>query len=288
MVYECMKYTEVFNEIASAILPIFQHYRKNLRELNIEFKSDCTILTRADTEIQDIIVDIIKRFDAGARLIAEEKSVKNTTSLDGFVWVIDPIDGTKPFATSTSTEYCCAICVLRGGFPFAAMIFMPEVGVGNKPLLAVATHEPNLIMLNNTPYDQFANHGEFRFASTTREKESIPSALEKYLVSKGVQVKTHTTSQSIDLLRTAIDISTYTEETMNRFCLFYRENQKIWDGAPGMCFNIIAGNHVVDLSGQKILPFSDQILCMDEPISTSVLVSPPSALGETTFGMERK
>ena len=88
----------------------------------------------------------------------------------------------------------------------------------------------------------------------------MPSKIETHLVNMGIEVKNKTTSQSLDMLRTAIDISEYSVIDARHFSVFYREKQNIWDGAPGICFNRIVGKRVVDILGNDIVPFADSFL----------------------------
>jgi 3'(2'), 5'-bisphosphate nucleotidase len=268
-----MNYIEIFNEIAEKTLPLYRKYRKDIKSLEIEVKADKTLLTQADIEIQGVVVDTIKKSDKNANFIAEEKDLRIVNKQNKIIWVIDPIDGTRPFTEPNNHEFCCAVGILDNGVPVAAMIFMPEMGKNQTPILATALYETKEIFINGELYDYSYTNKKTELASTTRESGSSPSHIEEYLINSGVKVKHRTTSQSIDLLRTAIDISAYSDVGENHFGLFYRKEQKLWDGAAGMCFNGIVGKKIVDLSGKDILPFSDDFLEQDEPVSHSVIVA---------------
>lgn len=268
-----MEYIDIFREIANKTLPIFKSYRKDIKNLEIEIKKDKTLLTKADIEIQGIIVETIKRYDINANFIAEEKDLRIVNRSNKIIWVIDPIDGTRPFTEHDNYEYCCAIGVLENGIPIASMIFMPEMGKNETPILAIASLKTREIFVNGLSYDYSNRNEKYNFASTTREFGSLPSKIEEHLVKLGIEVKNRTTSQSIDLLRTAIDISPYSSVGVGHFTLFYRENQKIWDGIPGICFNSIVGKKTVDLNGNELVPFSYSFLNLNEPVSPSIIVA---------------
>lgn len=59
-------------------------------------KSDRTLVTKADTEINAHIIDVLKKETPGHSIWGEEQS----EIIDGakFTWVCDPVDGTMPFA----------------------------------------------------------------------------------------------------------------------------------------------------------------------------------------------
>lgn len=272
-----MNFNKVFNDIATQILPVFRKYRNNIKCIKIKIKEDKTLLTQADIEIQNIIVETIQRYDNKANFIAEEKDLRSISKGNKFTWVIDPIDGTRPFTIPSNNEFCCAIGVLENGFPVASMIFLPEICKNGTPILAIALTATNEIYVNGTLYNVSNKREKTFFASTTRGTETV-SKIEKKLVDNGMMVKNRTTSQSIDMLRTAINISPFSDIEIKSFDLFYREEQKIWDGVPGMCFNRIVGKKIVDLLGNEIIPFSDAFLNLDEPISPAVIVAYPDEI----------
>ena len=267
-----MRYIDVFNEIADKTLHVFKKYRNDISNLLIQVKEDKTLLTKADVEIQGLIVEIIKKYDKNANFIAEEKDLRIVDEQNETIWVIDPIDGTRPFTEPNNKEYCCAVGVLENGMPIAAMIFMPEMGKNQASVLAIALLETREIIINGLLHD-YSGDKRSACASTTRERGSSPSKIEEVLVNSGVEVKNRTTSQSIDLLRTAIDISAYSDVGNGHFDVFYRERQKIWDGVPGMCFNNIVGKRIIDTLGNDVIPFTASFLSMDEPVSPSVIVA---------------
>jgi len=254
-------FTEVFNCISEKVLPIIQSYRKDISSLNIELKEDRTLLTQADLEVQKVIMDTINVFDKNADFIAEEANYTRNAILNNkYTWIIDPIDGTKQFTTPESNEFCTAICVLENGYPISAMMLLPEIGIDNKPLLAIASVKNEEIIINGLHAKLNDNQHSLKNVSSTRSKGTTPHFFEEKVIELGSSIKNRTTSQSIDLLRTAVDISELTQNHLTSFDVFYRENQKIWDGAPGMCFNIVAKHKIINTNGNNLLPFSNDIL----------------------------
>ena len=59
-------------------------------------KSDRTIVTNADTEINDLIIEVLNKETPGYSIWGEEQSA----IIEGakYTWVCDPVDGTMPFA----------------------------------------------------------------------------------------------------------------------------------------------------------------------------------------------
>lgn len=67
-------------------------------DFNIEntWKEDDTPLTKADTEINDLVIKRVNETYPSHSICGEEKSDKKDNSQ--YVWVCDPIDGTMPFS----------------------------------------------------------------------------------------------------------------------------------------------------------------------------------------------
>ena len=67
-------------------------------DLEIETKSNKNdLVTNIDRETESFFVEQIKAFNPSHRIIGEEGMGERSTSFDGVVWVIDPIDGTMNF-----------------------------------------------------------------------------------------------------------------------------------------------------------------------------------------------
>lgn len=266
-----MDFIKIFKEIECTVIPMLQNYRDNINKLKISLKEDKTFLTEADLTIQKSIIDIIKKYDITPNIIAEEKNNYEYNQNKKDAWIIDPIDGTSQFIDINKYEYCSCVCYMKAGLPIASMIVMPDLGINRSKLTAIALLNEKEIYINDSLINYITSI-KSGMASTTRSKGTIPSDIENTLINHGYQVKSRTTSQSIDLLRTAIDISNMTEDNLQYFDLFYRENQKIWDGAPGMCFNLIVGKSILSANNYHILPF-DYTTLNKNYITKSVLVA---------------
>jgi inositol-phosphate phosphatase/L-galactose 1-phosphate phosphatase/histidinol-phosphatase len=84
-----------FDELAEAARVIaLKYFRK---DLVVDDKEDKTPVTQADREIEQMLRAMIKKKFPSHGLIGEEYGEDDAKA--EFVWVIDPIDGTKAFAT---------------------------------------------------------------------------------------------------------------------------------------------------------------------------------------------
>ncbi len=66
--------------------------------LTAKFKGDVNLLTKADLESQQAIVRILSKTFPSHEILAEEDAASHGRSLDGPIWVIDPLDGTTNYA----------------------------------------------------------------------------------------------------------------------------------------------------------------------------------------------
>ena len=105
--------------------------------VSIRYKGRSDLLTQADLESQDAILDLIRRKLPGHDYRAEENARKDTGS--PYLWVIDPLDGTTNFAHGYPVA-CVSIALLHRGRPvlagvhdpFRREIFLAERGRGTK------------------------------------------------------------------------------------------------------------------------------------------------------------
>ena len=78
-------------------------------DLAVEIKSDRTPVTAADRGAEELMRRMIRARFPGHGILGEEFGPENTEA--EFVWVLDPIDGTRAFAAATPcsarSSRCC-------------------------------------------------------------------------------------------------------------------------------------------------------------------------------------
>ena len=247
---------ELWLDIAHAVLPVMQRYRRDTTGLSISQKRDGTLLTAADLEVQDLIVDALLRYDPLAEIVAEEGFAK--LAGDNFperLWVIDPIDGTSQFADNSSVEFCSVVAVLEAGWPAACMILAPELRPGRAPLLITSPGEGRAVLLDGVPA---APAPRTQNVAATRSRTAPVAPIESAAVLAGFAVKTSGTSQTLDMARTALDLTSATG--LSSFRWFVASNQLLWDAAAGLTLAGAGGRlardplgNALDLNGINIL-----------------------------------
>lgn len=88
----------------------------------VERKSDATPVTIVDKTTEQILREIIKKEFPDSGIIGEEFGNENLDS--EYVWVLDPIDGTKSFISSIPL-FGTLIGLMKNGEPFMGVIDQP-------------------------------------------------------------------------------------------------------------------------------------------------------------------
>ena len=94
-------------------------------DLVVETKSDQTPVTAADRGAEELMRRLIRKKFPGHGILGEELGRENTGA--EFTWVLDPIDGTKSFA-SACPLFGTLIALLQDGRPVLGVIHQPILG----------------------------------------------------------------------------------------------------------------------------------------------------------------
>ena len=106
-----------FDAAAEAARAITLQYFR--REIPVDDKADKSPVTQADREIEQKLRAMIKRSFPTHGIIGEEFGKENAEA--EFVWVIDPIDGTKSFITGRPL-FGTILGLMHNGKPVAGLI----------------------------------------------------------------------------------------------------------------------------------------------------------------------
>ena len=100
----------------------------------VEEKKDGDSATNADIQIGQLFVKELKSMLPGSIVINEEdfnEVVYEQIKTTKYVWIVDPIDGTKAFRTQGNNEYCVAVALLDNLNPILSVVYAPEYELGN-------------------------------------------------------------------------------------------------------------------------------------------------------------
>lgn len=116
------KLTAILQRAAqNELLPRFAHVERKL-------KADGSIVTEADTAMQQRLVEALNTYWPDIPLLGEEMSAEQQQELlDGSnqgLWLLDPLDGTSNFAAGIP-YFCVSLALVREGHVQLAVIYDP-------------------------------------------------------------------------------------------------------------------------------------------------------------------
>jgi len=91
---------------------------------NFDLKPDHTPVTKLDQQIELFLLDQIDHHYPGHGVLAEEGSFRPGSD---FTWILDPIDGTRAFA-SRLPIWGISVGVFHQGEPYAGVFYLPMTG----------------------------------------------------------------------------------------------------------------------------------------------------------------
>lgn len=112
----------VAREAAAAAARVIAHYREHAPD--VQYKADASPVTAADREAEDVIRGILRRHYPDHAVYGEEHGREG----DGeFLWLVDPLDGTKSFVRG-STFYSTQIALMHAGELVLGVSAAPHAG----------------------------------------------------------------------------------------------------------------------------------------------------------------
>lgn len=94
--------------------------------LVLERKSDHSLVTNADREADNIIREGLRKAFPDHSILTEESGLDGPADAQ-YVWVVDPLDGTRAYANNV-TGYSVMVGLLKEGEPHAGVVFDPLEG----------------------------------------------------------------------------------------------------------------------------------------------------------------
>lgn len=88
-------------------------------------KQDGSLVTDIDQEVEAYLCEQIARDYPAHQIVAEEGARQGSQA--EYLWTIDPIDGTRAYASGLPV-WGISLGILRQGEPYAGLFFMPAVG----------------------------------------------------------------------------------------------------------------------------------------------------------------
>jgi 3'(2'), 5'-bisphosphate nucleotidase len=118
------KKEDIFKIIKKAGNEILKVYSGN--DFQVKMKSDQTPLTIADKKSNDVIVKSLKELFPEVPILSEEseKTPYNLRKKWKYLWMVDPLDGTKEFIKKNG-EFSINLALIKNGKPVFGILYLP-------------------------------------------------------------------------------------------------------------------------------------------------------------------
>lgn len=123
--FDLDRYADVANKMADAAGGIIRKYFR--KTFDILHKDDQSPVTIADKEAEEAMVKVIQENFPSHAIFGEENGWRCKEKSADYVWVLDPIDGTKSFITGKPL-FGTLISLLYKGKPIVGVIDQPILG----------------------------------------------------------------------------------------------------------------------------------------------------------------
>lgn len=119
---------EVARSAAHAGAEIAMRKRASRERLHVEEKEVTDYVTDVDRRAQNAIVTLLRKHYPDHRILAEETGAEHLGDpASPYCWIIDPLDGTKPYVHGKN-EFACIIALQRNERGILGVMEMPALG----------------------------------------------------------------------------------------------------------------------------------------------------------------
>ncbi|MCR9142664.1 MAG: inositol monophosphatase [bacterium] len=235
--------------VIEAALPEIEHRLRELQsgDLGIQTKTnDMDLVTRADLESEALLKAAIQKHFPEDAILAEESGRTAgsgdgdaSQSSTGFLWALDPVDGTINYAHGLPL-YSVSIGLLLDGEPVAGIVSLPALGNRYRAIAGQgATRDGAQIQVSATEEIGRALLCTGFPYTRHRMMETLLKGFESVL--RNVRGVRRTGSAAIDLCWLA----------EGRFDCYYEFNLNTWDTAAGTVILREAGGRTSDYKGGR-------------------------------------
>jgi len=242
----------------------------------VEERKDGDSSINADIEIGQLFVRKLSEILPGSIVINEEDfNVEVYKKIQGtrFVWVVDPIDGTKAFRTAGNNEYCIAVALLDRLKPVLSIVYAPEYEIkGEKGLLFEAIDTEDGAKLNGRKIEVDTNIQAKNIKCVNHiHRDTKLNTVEQTIRSMCASSET---IRAYEGHSTLVNYALVSADRLQR--VFSRRGAYIWDMIQSAYIVEKTGGEVFYTNGRSIFPikfedltFKDNKLIMDFNIACS-------------------
>ncbi|MEC7987643.1 MAG: inositol monophosphatase family protein [Myxococcota bacterium] len=230
------------------------------RDLNgYERKGRVNLVSEADKSAEAFLIRELRHYFPADGVIAEETEQPDWGQ-SGFVWVIDPLDGTTNFV-HCHPHFCVSISLIKDGVPIIGVVYAPiydELFCGVRGRGAYCNEVPISVSQTTSLYTALIASG-FPY---NREVDVLAPLLER--VQRVLQAShgfRRAGSAALDMCYVAA----------GRLDAYWEEDVRAWDVAAGVVFVEEAGGRCTDLNGRPCDIFKGKVIASNSHIHDELL-----------------
>ena len=224
--------------------------------ISVSYKGRGNIVTDVDTEVEEEVLGILRREYPAMGLLGEESSGVHAGT--GYVWIVDPLDGTRNYAS---------------GIPFFSTV------------IGLALDGEVLVGVNYDPVrgDLFeAERGEGAFLNGERVTVSARTELAESIIGTDLSYNNQGASNGLEVIReiwpgmqtarimgsAALGLS---YAAAGRTDLYFHHQLEPWDQVAGLLLVEEAGGVVTDRTGGRAGLYSDGIVASSRALHSEFM-----------------
>lgn len=239
---------KIIDILKGEVKDIIDSTRKNM--VVVEEKSDGDSATIADIKIGELFEKILVELLPNSIVIQEEsfneevyKKALNTK----YVWVLDPIDGTKAFRDPNNNEWCVGLALLEEWNPILSFVYIPNEWLEKSYLLSANKYRNELL-----------NFGK-KFNSNNTYNDKYVSHIHKDYERNEIEEKISSLYDNNEIIRAHAGHSTlaqFCEVAINTNKIFSRRPANIWDISQAAYLICKNDGDVFYENGESIFPLN--------------------------------
>ena len=243
---------KIIDILQNEIKDIIVETRNNM--VVVEEKSDGDSATLADIKIGELLDEKLSEWLPGSIVIQEEsfnEEIYNLSKNAKYIWVVDPIDGTKAFRDSSNFEWCVGVCLLENLNPILSFVYIPYNWLDKPYLLSANKYRDEILdygkAINET------NNNEIKYVSHIHRGE------ERNLIESKI-ASIYPNNQIIRAYAGHSTLAQFMEVAINKNKVFTRRGANIWDIIQSAYLIQKTGGEVFYENGKNIFPLDFDIL----------------------------
>ncbi|MBQ8424551.1 MAG: hypothetical protein IJX17_00845 [Clostridia bacterium] len=245
---------EIIDILQGEVKEIIDKTRQNM--VVVEEKSDGDSATIADIKIGEIFEEKLPKLLSGSVVIQEEsfnEEIFKTAFNNRYIWILDPIDGTKAFRDTLNFEWCVGVCLLDNLSPVLSLVYIPEKWLGSPYLLSANMFREKVFNFGKPFNFKVENKGDYKYVSH----------IHKDFERNEFETKIANMFKNNEIIRAHAGHSTlaqFCEVAVNRNKIFSRRSANIWDIVQSSYLIEKSGGAVYYENGESIFPLKKELL----------------------------